>query len=104
MAFGRTGTMSLEAVEVVRDVALIILVAEAVVLVLPLLVIPFYAIRYLRRFKSPIRSSLCRVRQKTVQAEKATKLVASLTVQPFLLAIAATEGLKGALRYLGKGR
>jgi hypothetical protein len=39
-----------------------------------------------------------------VQAEKATKLVASLTVQPFLLAVAATEGLKGALRYLGKGR
>jgi len=96
--------MSLEAVEVVRDVALIILVAEAVVLVLPLLVIPFYAIRYLRRFKSPIRSSLRRVRQKTVQAERATKLVASLTVQPFLLAVAATEGMKGALRYLRKGR
>ena len=96
--------MSLVAVEVVRDVALIILVAEAVVLVLPLLVILFYAIRYPRRFKSPIRSSLYRVRQKTVQAEKATKLVASLTVQPFLLAVAATEGLKGALRYLRKGR
>lgn len=96
--------MSIEAVEVLRDVALIILVAEAAVLVLPLLVIPFYAIRYVRRFKSPTRSSLRLVRQKTLQAEKATKLVASLTAEPFLLAIAASEGLKGALRYLRKGR
>jgi hypothetical protein len=94
----------MEAVEVLRDVALIVLVAEAVVLVLPLLVIPFYAIRYLRRFKSPLGSALFRVRQKTLQAEKTTKLVASFTAQPFLLTLAATEGLKGALRYLRKGR
>jgi hypothetical protein len=96
--------MSLEAFEVARDVALIILIAEAAVLVLPLAVIPFYAIRYLRRFKSPTRSSLRLVRQKTVQAEKATKLVASFAAEPFLLAVAASEGLKGALRNLRKGR
>jgi hypothetical protein len=104
MAFGRTGTMSPQAVAVVRDVALIVLVAETVVLVLPLLVFPFLAIRYLRRFKSPVRSTLRRVRQKTVQVERVTRLVASLTVQPFLLGVAATEGLKGALRHLNKGR
>jgi len=96
--------MSLETIEVLRDVALVILVAEAVVLVLPLLIIPFYAIKYVRRFKSPTRSSLRLVQQKTMQAEKATKLVASLTAEPFLLAIAAGEGLKGALRYLGRRR
>jgi hypothetical protein len=96
--------MSQEAVEVVRDVAVIILAAETVVLLLPLLVFPFFAIRYLRRFKSPLRFSLRQVRQKTALVEKVTKLLASFAAQPFLLAAAATEGLKGALRYLRKGR
>jgi hypothetical protein len=96
--------MPLETVAALRDVALVILVAETVILALPLLVFPFFAIRYLRRFKPPIRSSLRRVRQKAAQAERVTKLAASLTLEPFLLAVAATEGLKGALRHLGKGR
>jgi len=96
--------MPIEAVVIGRDLALILLIAEAFVFALPFVIIPFYAIRYLRRFKPPVRSTLRQIRQTTKEAEKATKLVSSMAVQPFLWVAAATEGLKGGLRYLAKRR
>jgi hypothetical protein len=96
--------MTPEAVVIGRDLALILLIAEAFVLALPFAIIPFYAIRYLRRFKPPVRSTLRQIRQTTEQAEKATKLVSSMAVQPFLWAAAAAEGFKWGLRYLAKRR
>jgi hypothetical protein len=96
--------MPLEAVVVGRDLALVLLVAEAFVLALPLAIVPFFAVRYLRRVKPPVRSTLRHIRQATGEVEKATKLVSSMAVQPFLWAAAATEGLKGLLRYLAKRR
>jgi hypothetical protein len=96
--------MPLEAVVIGRDLALVLLMAEAIVLAVPLVIVPFFAIKYLRRFKPPVRSVLRQIRQTTGQVEKATKIVSSMAVQPFLWAAAATEGLKGALRYLAKRR
>jgi len=92
--------MSPEAVAIGRNLALILLAIEAMVLAVPLLVIPFYAVRYLRRVGAPTRGILRRIRQGTKQAEKTTKLVSSIAVQPFLWTGAAAEGLKRGLGYL----
>ncbi len=96
--------MPLEAVVIGRDLALLLLVTEAFVLALPLVIVPFYAVRYMRRVKPPVRSTLRRIRQTTGEVEKATKLISSMAVQPFLWAAAATEGLKGALHHLARRR
>ena len=96
--------MPLEAVALGRNLALILLTIEAAVLVVPLVVIPFYAIRYLRYFKAPIRPKLRQVRAGVEQAEKLTKLASSMTVQPFLWAAGGAEGLKRGLGYLAKRR
>jgi len=96
--------MSPEALAIGRDLALILLIIEAMVLAVPLLVVPFYAVRYLPRVKAPTREKLRLIRQGTEQVEKATKLVSSMAVQPFLLSGAAAEGLKSGLGYLVKRR
>jgi len=96
--------MTLEAVALGRNLALILLTIEAVVLAVPLLVIPFFAIRYLRYFKAPIRPKLRQVRAGVVRAERLTKLVSSMTVQPFLWAAGGAEGLKSGLGYLARRR
>ena len=96
--------MSPEALAIGRDLALILLIIEAMVLAVPLLVVPFYAVRYLPRAKAPTREKLRLIRQGTEQVEKATKLVSSMAVQPFLLSGAAAEGLKSGLGYLVKRR
>ena len=96
--------MSPEALTVGRDLALILLMIEAMVLAIPLLVLPFYAVRYLPRVKAPTREKLRLIRQGTEQAERTTKLVSSMAVQPFLLSGAAAEGLKSGLGYLVKRR
>jgi len=89
--------MTPEAIALGRDLALILLVIEAAVLAAPLVVIPLYAIRYLRRFRAPIRPALRRVRSRVLEVEQATKLVSSMAVQPFLWAVAGVEGLKRGL-------
>jgi hypothetical protein len=96
--------MPLEAVALGRNLALILLIIEVVVLAVPLVVIPFYAIRYLRRAKAPIRPKLRQIRAGAERAEKTTKLVSSMTVQPFLWAAGAAEGLKNGLGYLARRR
>ena len=89
--------MSPEAVALGRDLALILLIVEAVVLVVPLLVIPFYVIKYLRRFKEPVRPTLRRVRLRVEKVEHVTKLASSMAVQPFLWGLASAEGLRRGL-------
>ncbi len=89
-----------EAVAVGRDLALIVLVSEVVVLVLPLLIVCLYVIRYLRRFTAPIRPTLRQVQHRVHAVEDATKLMSSMAVQPCLWTVAAADGLKRGLGYL----
>jgi hypothetical protein len=96
--------MSADGLTLARDLALILLIVEAVVLAIPLLIIPFYAIKYLRRFKAPIKPRLRQVRSGTEQAERLSKLASAVAVQPIFWTWAATEGLKRGLRYLAKRR
>jgi hypothetical protein len=96
--------MSADGLTLARDLALILLVVEAVVLAIPLLIIPFYAIKYLRRFKAPIKPRLRQVRNGTEQAERLSKLASAVAVQPVFWTWAASEGLKRGLRYLVKRR
>jgi hypothetical protein len=96
--------MSPEAVAIGRNLALILLAIEAMVLAAPILVVSFYAVRYLPRVGAPAREKLRQIRQGTEQVEKATKLVSSIAVQPFLWSGAAAEGLKSGLGYLVKRR
>jgi len=96
--------MSPETLALGRDLALIVLTLEAIVLALPLLIVPFYAIRYMRRARAPIRPVLRRVRRRAMQVEDATKLVSSLAAQPFLWARAAGDGITRGLGYLMRRR
>ncbi len=83
-----------------RDLALVLLIVEAAILALPLLIIPFFILRYLPRLKSPIRPHLRRARQTTAQAERLTKVVMGMTVQPFLWTAAMTAALRRGLAHV----
>lgn len=96
--------MTPETLALARDLALVLLIVEAVILGLPLLIIPFYAIKYLRRLKAPIRRSLRKVGRRTAQVEMATKAAMAIAVQPFLWAGAAGAGVRRACSYLARRR
>lgn len=96
--------MDPQSLAVARDLALILLIVETAVLALPLLIIPFLALRYLRRVKAPIRPNLRKVRQATRRMEQTTKIVMGIAVQPLLWATAAAAGLGRGLEYLARRR
>jgi hypothetical protein len=96
--------MSAEGLTLARDLSLILLVVEAAVLAVPLVVLPFYAVRYMRRLKAPVKPKLRQVRGGVEQAERLSKLVSAVAVQPVFWTWAATEGLKRGLSYLAKRR
>ncbi|TKJ29633.1 MAG: hypothetical protein CEE40_07790 [Chloroflexi bacterium B3_Chlor] len=96
--------MTPETLALARDLALVLLIVEAIILGLPLLIIPFYAIRYLRRLKAPIRPNLRKVRRRTAQVEKVTKAAMAIAVQPFLWARATGAGVRRACGYLARRR
>lgn len=96
--------MNLETLALGRNLALILLVVEAMILAIPLLVIAFYAIKYLPQVRAPIRPNLRKVRQTVRQVEDMTTLVLGTVVRPFLWTAAAVAGLKRALGYLATRR
>jgi len=96
--------MNVEALALGRDLALILLVVEAVIIAIPLLVILFYVIKYLPQVRAPIRPSLLKVRRTMKQVEEVTKLVLGMVVQPLLWMAASAAGLKRALGYLATRR
>jgi hypothetical protein len=96
--------MSPETLALGRNLALIVLALEAILLALPLLIVPFYAIRYIRRARAPIRPVLRRVRWRARQVEDATKLASSMAAQPFLWARSAGDGITRGLGYLMRWR
>lgn len=86
-----------------RDLALVLLIVEAFILALPLVIIPFYILRYLPRVKGPIRPNLRIVRQRTEQLERVTKAIMGAMVLPFLWTAATGAALKrGVLIILGR--
>jgi hypothetical protein len=87
-----------------RDLALVLLIVEAFILALPLVIIPFYILRYLPRVKAPIRPNLRIVRQKTEQVERVTKAAMGTMVLPFLWTAATTAALKRGLLYIVRRR
>jgi len=87
-----------------RNLALILLIVEAAILALPLLIIPFYILRYLPRVKAPIRSNLRRVRLGAGQAERVTKIVMAVAVQPFLWTPATAAALRRGVEYVVRRR
>ncbi len=82
-----------------RDLALILLALEAALLALPLLVIPFYILRYLPRVTHPLRPNLRRVKRKSMQVERVTKFAMGMVVQPFVWTAAAATALRRGLGY-----
>jgi len=96
--------MNVEALALGKDLALILLVVEAVILAIPLLVILFYVIKYLPQVRAPIRPNLLKVRRTMKQVEEVTKLVLGMVVQPLLWMAASAAGLKRALGYLATRR
>jgi len=80
-----------------RDLALVLLIVEVFILALPLVIIPFYILRYLPRVKAPIRPNLRIVRRNTEQVEKGTKAVMGAMVLPFLWTAATAAALKRAV-------
>jgi hypothetical protein len=96
--------MSPEALVLGRNLALILLAIEAIVIFIPLLIVPLYAVRYLPRLRAPIRPRLLQIRVRVQQVEKTTKLVSSAVVQPFLWVVAVMDGLKRGLAYLLRRR
>lgn len=96
--------MSADSLALARDLSLILLVLEAVIIAVPLIVVPFYAVRYLRRAKAPIKPKLRQVRGMVEQAERVSKLASAVAVQPVFWTWAATTGLKRGLTYLAKRR
>jgi hypothetical protein len=96
--------MSLEAVALGRNLALILLVVESALISLPLLFVAFYLIKYLRRLKAFIRPRLRRVRRRTRQVEHVTKLSSSMAVTPFLWASASVEGFKRGIARVARRR
>jgi hypothetical protein len=96
--------MPAEGLTLARDLALVLLAVEAAVLAVPLLIIPFYAIRYIRRFKAPIKPRLRQVRGGVEQAERLSKLASAMAVQPVFWTWAAIEGSRRGLSYLARRR
>ncbi len=96
--------MTPETLAVARDLGLILLAVEAMVLMSPLVIIPIYIIRYLRRYSAPIRPYLRRIRQRTQQVERVTTVTTAVSVQPFLWTAAITAGLRTGLKYLARRR
>ena len=89
-----------ETLAIGRDLAVILLIVEAAILALPLLIIPFLILRYLPRVKAPIKPNLRKVRQRTVQVERVTKVVMGMAVQPFLWTAAMTAALRRGLEHI----
>ncbi|NIN70069.1 MAG: hypothetical protein GTO63_36385 [Anaerolineae bacterium] len=96
--------MTPETLALARDLALILLAVEAMVLLSPLVIIPLYIVRYLPRYTGPIRPNLRRIRRRTQQVEQRTRVILALAVQPFLWAAATAAGLRRGLGYLARRR
>jgi len=85
-----------------RDVALIFLVAEGFILILPGLFLLVYAFRGLRRVRAALVPALTSAQRRTERVEKGARTFSSFLVSPIIRTISAgafvLEVMKGFLR------
>ncbi len=72
-----------------RDVALIFLVAEGFILILPALFLMVYALRGLRRAKGSLLPALTSVQERAERVEKGIRTFSSFLVSPIIRTISA---------------
>ncbi|MFQ5886936.1 MAG: hypothetical protein ACE5II_06855 [Anaerolineae bacterium] len=72
-----------------RDVALIFLVAQGFILILPALFLMFYAFRGLRRAKGSLFPALTSVRERTERVERGAHTFSSFLVSPIIRTVSA---------------
>jgi len=83
-----------------RDVALIVLVAEGFILILPALFLTVYALRGLRRVKGRLLPALISAQKRTGQVEKGARTFSSFLVNPIIRTISAGAFVLGVLKAL----
>ena len=85
-----------------RDVALVFLVAQGFILILPTLFLMVYAIRGLRRATGSLLPALTSAQKRTERVEKGARTFSTFLVSPIIRAISAgafvLEVLKAFLR------
>lgn len=85
-----------------RDVALIFLVAEGFILILPALLFLVYAFRGLRRARAALVPALTSAQRRTERVEKGARTFSSFLVSPIIRTISAgafvLEVMKAFLR------
>ena len=72
-----------------RDVALILLVAEGFILILPALLLLVYAFRGLRRARAALLPALTSAQRRTEQVEKGARTFSSFIVNAIIRTISA---------------
>jgi len=72
-----------------RDVALILLVAEGFILMLPALFLLVYAFRGLRRARAALLPALTSARERTERVERGIRTFSSFLVNPIIRTISA---------------
>lgn len=86
-----------------RDVALILLVVEGFVLILPALLLLVYAFRGLRRAKGSLLPALTSGREKTERVEEGARTFSSFVVSPIIRTISAGAFVLEVLKaFLGR--
>ncbi len=102
MVLGLGGVMDPKTVALWRDVALIFLVAEGFILILPALFLLVYAFRGLRRARAALLPALTSAQERTERVEKGARTFSSFLVSPIIRTLSAgafvLEVLKGFLR------
>jgi len=85
-----------------RDVALIFLMAQGFILILPALFLLVYALRGLRRARAALLPALTSAQKRTERVEKGARTLSSFLVRPIVRTISAgafvLEILKAFLR------
>ncbi len=87
-----------------RDIALIVLFLEAIILALPLLILSIYAVRGLREVKARLAPPLREARQEVQRGEKATDRFSSALMRPVIEAAGLGAGLAKALAIFSERR
>lgn len=102
MVLGLGGVMDPAMVALWRDAALIYLMVQGFILILPMLFLLVYAVRGLRRAKGSLLPALTSARKRTERLERGSRTFSSFLVSPIIRTISAgafvLEVLKAFLR------
>lgn len=85
-----------------RDIAGILLLIEAMILVLPILVLSFLAVRAVTRLRSAIANAFPRVHVATSKAQHVIDRSAEVAYSPVITVYSLTAGAKGVARGIRK--